>query len=625
MTRLIFCQLKQLLPFAMLWLALVIVFYSVEISSSRIDELSYLVWCSEACKEGSSPGLTLFTIFLYMIAAYSLFPREFDEGTIDFVRSLPVSRGQIFTAKVLAAWLLICLLLITEFSLQALALSFNTQTITGQYYWQNELTFLLRYVLFALVIIAHGVFISWFRTVGLILYCGYLIGLMWLEQSRGITGPYNLFRFFTNEYHGQQLRVDWPVVTTHLLIAMVLLAASYVLWTRTDTKPRLPGKGKLSHYLPTIVSVGAFVFVLLIMAGLLIRAGSSEDRGNIQKAMSSHYQFAYHVNDEQRLLELRQYADDDYQALTTLLGSDEQPFIHGDMTSQSRHALGVAGYKNIRMVLNSRESVNPVYRRVLSHETAHVFQTTESNRKLIDAANTVGFFIEGMAQYTSFKIVPDAPTRTTNWVISSIAWQRHNITFNELANRTAFEELYDPELLYGIGDIWVDAMATQCGEQSIGNFLRSTGSEKAPPDLSGVRYWRYHLQNTGCELEQVNHRWREQMQQIADQRQDGAFPTFDQVTTEKRNSALVIKANVTAGKSGLLPERYHIRIKGETKIASTISPLRSGRQTQTEPTVQVEFTVPLDAIEGSRFRYQIGYYPYSDSRYYFEQWRSGVK
>ena len=207
MIRLILCQIKQLWPFVLLWMALVLVFYGLEVSTSRVDELSYLAWCSDYCTVGSDFDLVLFTVLLYMLAAYSLFPREFDEGTIDFVRSLPVSRGQIFFAKVLAAWLLICALIAIESLITSTLLTFNTQTITGKKYWANDLIFFVRNCLFALVIVSHGVFISWFRTVGLIIYTAYLVGLIWLEQSLGVSGPYNIFRFFNNEYDGQRLLI----------------------------------------------------------------------------------------------------------------------------------------------------------------------------------------------------------------------------------------------------------------------------------------------------------------------------------------------------------------------------------------------------------------------------------
>ncbi len=624
MIRLILCQLKQLLPFVLLWVTLIVMFYGLEIASTRIDELSYLDWCSDYCNVGSDFNLVLFTIFLYMLAAYSLFPREFDEGTIDFVRSLPVSRGQIFIAKVFAAWLLICLLIFAESLLHSALLLFNTQSITGTKHWSNDLLFLVRNCLFAFVIVSHGVFISWFRTVGLILYSAYLIGLIWLEQVLGFSGPYNLFRFFNNEYDGSKLLLDWPVIALQIVVALLLLGISYLLWTRTDSRPRAPGTGRFARILPALMSIAAFILVASTLAALVIKAGSDNSRGNIQKLTSNHYQFAYKQTDEPRMLELRQYADDDYQALIELLGMQTTPYIHADMTSQSNHALGVASYKKIRMVLSAGESVNPVYRRVLSHETAHVMQTIESDRKLGAAGNSVGFFIEGMAQYTSFKLVPDNLTRTTNWAISSVAWDRFNITFDTLANRQAFEAQYDPELLYGIGDIWVDAMVRVCGEASLGDFLRSNARKDTPGNLSGSAYWRHHLNQIGCGLEQVNHSWRQQMQEIVDNRKEGAFPTFSNVTTERNENNLLVTATVTPDSLGELPNRYYIRVQGETKLANTISPIRLGRPTTEGSETRVEFTIPLFEIQGRRFSYQIGYVPYFDSRYFFEEWRSGA-
>ena len=83
----------------------------------------------------------------------------------------------------------------------------------------------------------------------------------------------------------------------------------------------------------------AFVLVVLTMLALLLQAGNSNNRGNIEQLASTHYNFAYHVDDNERMVELEQYADDDYQTLTALLGAKDQPFIHADMTSQSKHCL----------------------------------------------------------------------------------------------------------------------------------------------------------------------------------------------------------------------------------------------------------------------------------------------
>lgn len=623
MIRLMLCQFKQMLPFVLLWFALMLIFFSMELYTNRVDEMSYLAWCGEFCHVGSDANLVLFTVLLYLIASYSLFPREFDERTIDFVRSLPISRGRIYIAKVLAAVLLLCLLNVAEVAVQSVMLAFSTQSITGTKYWANDGWFLLRNCLFVFVVVSHSVFISWFRTSGLILYSGYMIGLMWLEQSLGYAGPYSLFRFFNNEYDGQTVLFDWPAIGFQLVMALVLLIMGYFLWTRTDSKPRTPGTKKFSAALPTLLSIGAFLLVATTLATLVFQAGTDRTSDNIQRTSTEFYQFAYRNRDGDRLLDLIKYVDADYTALAEMLNVQGEHLIQTDMTSQNSHAIGLASYKRIRMVLAGSETVNPELRRILSHETAHVFQGIESDRKLADAGNSTGFFVEGMAQYTSFKIVPDPPTRETNWAVSSESWKRNNITFEELAHRSAFESVYDPELLYGIGDIWVDAMARHCGEDSLGEFLRSTARKEAPRSIAGAGFWRHHLQHIGCELEQVNHLWRKQMQEIVDARSDGAFPSFTNVVITRKDKVVVINAEIEPDKTGLLPERFYLRVQSEAKLANTISPFRIGDVSDSGDIVTVQFAVPLSEVEGKRFRYQLGYVPYPDSRYYFEKWYNG--
>ncbi len=626
MTRLIIKELKQLLPFTFLWLSLVVLFYGAELATVRVDEESYLSWCKEYCDVGTNIDLVLFTILFYMIAAYSLFPKEFDESTVDFLRSLPIGRKTIFISKVFAAWLLLCLLLVLDRVLQGLVLSFNTQTITGKSYWMNDLRFFTRDCLFAFVVVSHGVFLSWFRTAGLIIYCSYLIGLILLEQLIGASGIYNIFSFFDNEYDGQDLLIDWTVVGFHLAVAILLLIVSYFMWTGTDSRPRTPGSGFFAKALPVLFSVFGFLIVAGWMVSMLETASTESASSDIRKRTTDHYGFSYRTADEPAMLELERYVEDDYIALVDLLGAENQPVIQADMTSDSQHALGLATWKKIRMVLKSESEVNPLYRRVLSHETAHVFQSVESNRSLAKSANSVGFFIEGMAQYTSFTIVPDVESRDSNWLISSVAWKRHNIKFEELANRTAFEALYDPGLLYGIGDIWVEAMARTCGNHSVGDFLRATGRDTAPPNLSGISYWRNHLQHIGCELELVNNEWRSIMEDIVGNRSVGAFPYFENVVVSKASGDGLVKieAKLRPGESGILPEYYYIRVKSETKLASAVSPVLRGKLVRDGAEASVEFSVLSRLIGGKRFRYQLGYTPLPDSRNYFEQWRSGA-
>ena len=627
MMRLIGKELKQLLPYTFLWLSLLALYIGVELSTLRIDESSYLSWCEDYCNVGANIDIALFNIVLYMIAAYSLFPREFDDSTIDFLRSLPIARSKIYIAKIASAWILLCSLLFLERILQFSLLSLNTQSITGSRYIYNDVIFLTRDCLFAFVIVAHGVIVSWFRTIGLIIYSTYLIVLVWLETANsqtgiGKSGVYNILTFFDNEYDGSKLLVDWTSIGFHVVVAVLLLMIGYKLWTNTDSRPRASGGGKLNRILPIVFSVLAFVFFAIYMLNLMLSASVESD---IKRLETEHYKFSYRASNESAMEELASFSESDYDALVDMLGVSEQPIIRVDMTSDSSHALGLASWKKIRMVLKNDSDVNPLYRRVLSHETAHVFQSVESNRTLAKSANTVGFFIEGMAQYTSFTIVPDHASRESNWLISSIAWQRHNIKFEELANRNVFESLYDPELLYGIGDIWVDAMAQTCGQSSIGDFLRAIGRDNAPPNLAGATYWRTHLQFIGCDLESVNNQWRQLMQAAIDDRQNGAFPYFENVVVSRSDTTdlITISADLRVAESGLLPKSFHVRIQSEANLTNAVSPVLNGKLVQDGDSARVDFSVLPRLIDGKRFKYQLGYTPIPDSRGYYDRWRSG--
>ncbi len=614
------------MPFAGLWLCLAVLFYGTELATLRIDEESYSSWCGEYCDIGTSVDLAIFAILFYMIAAYSLFPKEFDDATIDFLHSLPVSRAAIFFIKVLSACILLCTLLLVEHIIEILLLSFNNQSLTGKPYWHIDATLLLRGCLFAIVIVSHGVFISWFRTIGLVVYSVYLVALVWIESAFGTPAFFSIFEFFNNEYDGQRLLIDWQVVGFHLVVAAILYVVSYLLWTNTDSRPRTPGTSKAARVWPILATVFGFLLVAGWMSTLIQTKSNELSSAELGYEQTEHYNFAFALKDTAAMEALLEYAEDDYDALATMLSAQERPVSQVDMTSESEHALGLATWKKIKMIIGSTDEVNPLTRRVLSHETAHVFQSVESQRNLSKQGGTVGFFIEGMAQYTSFSIVPDEPARNSNWLVSSIAWERQDINFDQLSNRFLFEELYDPEMLYGIGDIWVQAMSDTCGTNSIGDFLRATARDDAPQNLSGSQFWRISLQHIGCELEQVNDRWRQLMKEVIEKRSgEGVFPIFSDVSITRApdSNAVRISAAVEAEDDPELPTQFYIRIRSEARLASAVSPVIRGKLVSSNEGSRVEFSIVPRLVRGNRFDYQMGFTPLPGSRNYYDRWRSG--
>lgn len=635
MSRLIYKEFRQLLPIGWLWLAVILLGYLAKALTSRFDEETFSGWCEGFCDPGTNAFIAVFTILFSLVTAWSLFPREHDESTIDFLRALPVSRPAIYLAKVCAAWLLLCLVNLFSYGLDMTMLSTNPESIGGRFYPQVWFGLLWRDCVFAFVILSHGVVLSWFRTTGLVIYAIYLLLLMIFESQFGTAGLWSVFRILSNEYAGSVLIVDKTAIAVHVLIAILLLLIGYRLWNRSESS-RAGGKvssrgGKLLQ--------GFFVLAgfLVLAAALIYRVGvgtGDVEGGELAVTASGHYRFVYNVADAVSVDYVQTHAEQDLKKLGEILGVTSLPNIRVDLTATSEHAAGLAKWKKIQMDMTSFNE-NISQRRVLSHESTHVLQAVESDRALSRYFGATRFFIEGMAQYTSFIIVPEQQRRTSNWEIAAVAWDRQNIRFDDLIDDSAFGSRFDPELYYSLGDLWTVALVDTCGQSVLGEFLRAAGRKEAPKGMSATRFWRDTFQHIGCELELVNANWRKQMRTVLESVEPSAFPTFDNivVTRDATKDIVRIEARVNvddshdSGAESTLPDRYLIRVASDTQLAASVDPVSRGQLTSVNVGQDLEwrvvFEVPGIQVPRTRFRYQIGFAPYIDSRYFYAEWQSG--
>ena len=637
MSRLLRKEFVQLFPIGYLWFAIIALGYLGEFFTKRLDEETFSSFCEGYCDPGSSLAVAILTILFSLVTAWSLFPREHDESTIDFLRALPVSRTSLYLSKVLAAWLLMCVVHAAVYVLDLALLATNPESIGGRFYADVWLTMLLRDCLFSFIIISHGVVLSWFRTTGLALYVIYLLLLMWVESNSGSAGLWSVFRVLHNEYDGSRLLVDTKAILVHTGIALVLLILGYRLWSRTESS-RTAGLGSsrgrgLVRGALFLTGFAALSLVLMYQVG----TGSGLIEGEeIRVESTEHYRFSYAEADEATLLYIAQHADDDLALLGELLGAESLPAIRVDLTAQSEHAAGLAKWKKVLMDLSKFQS-DESQRRVLSHESAHVMQAVLSDRALSRQFEASRFFIEGMAQYTSFVIVPEQARRSSNWEIAAIAYQRQNIRFSDLID-SDFGSRFDPELYYSLGDLWTQAVVDTCGEPVLGNFLRAAGREGAPLGLSPLAFWRDTFKVIGCELDSVNARWRQSMMKIADAVPSDEYPWFDQIRVERIveddivrvearlinvDPAVAIQDDVVSMVRAELPSRYLIRVASDAQFSASVDPVSRGRLEGEGDSLKVVFDIPGRRISGTRFRFQLGYAPYEDSRYFYEQWQSG--
>src|SRR4051812_19373953 len=97
-------ELRQLRAFWLMFLAFELCAVAYELATARPDEFR---WAMSSIYPSNGPADSAVTYFLYaLVVGFSLFPREEEEGTLDFLASLPIRRVQIFATKILAGLLL---------------------------------------------------------------------------------------------------------------------------------------------------------------------------------------------------------------------------------------------------------------------------------------------------------------------------------------------------------------------------------------------------------------------------------------------------------------------------------------------------------------------------------------
>lgn len=681
MNALVLKELRQLLPIAWLWIAILVFSYLTRVFTERIDEETFASWCEGYCEAGSQPMLAALAIIFTLVTAYSLFPREHDESTIDFLRALPLSRWQIHAGKFLAGWLLMIGINVLSYGIDALLLASNPESLGGRFMTQVWWTLLWRDCVFAFVILSHGIILSWFRTTGLVVYALYVILLLWYESSSGSAGLFSVFGMLTNAYDGQRLVVDARAIGVHVVIAVVLLFVGYRLWSRTESATvsgNVAGERSRRGTLVPIAT-GIAAFVLLIMFNLYrvgTGSGMVAEEGLVQTA-TDQYRFVYRTEDKETVDYLLTHADADFAEVGRWLGIDELPLVRVDLSAASEHAAGLAKWKKIRMDLNSFEA-DVSQRRVLAHEATHVLQALESKRALTRHFAAAQFFIEGMAQHVSFEVVPEPARRASNHALAAVAQTRHEIRFEDLVDGQEFARRFDAELYYSLGDLWSLALVETCGDDILGDFLRAAARDDAPREMSADRFWRDTFRETGCDLDTVNSNWYTRVKGVLETVDQARFPRFGEVSIRRDAAAgmLVIEADLVPAGAGerssdetgagagdgasersgeptgertgkrtgertgeysggekvagiIAPRRVVVRIGDEDRIAGGVDPSFRGELSTTDGRSVARFTIPENAISRELFRYQLGYQPTqegegsSGSRLYYDVWNEG--
>ena len=622
-------ELRGLLPL----FALVLAIFGSDVLyrpfAERLDEVTWVEQSGQLDSEDSKVVAWVFLI-LGLVAAYSAFPREHDEGTIEFLYALPIRRSGIFFAKVLAAWTVLVSGLVLDQCAGAVLQALNPQSWSGE---QWRLGLAVRITLansfFYTVILAHGLLISFLRRFGLLLYAMagfavYLVkkfapGYAWLD-------PTEILVF---EFRGATLLLPWTGLVIHGLVALVAGALAYALWMgraerMTQLYGRLPSHmaGRLAlGCVPLALTIGGFAWMVALAAGELKDAAEPVRYASYlpARAETLWYDFTYPASLSGRAHELIREADRAYEETAAWLDIEPGLRIDADLNDAGASHLGIAQGGVIRIALatlTSEEALMTLY-----HESVHAFQFELGDRRVAEKMNSLRFFVEGSAVFVTAELLPDPDARQAHRRLAAAAFDRHAIRFEELADNEAFTTVHDTNLVYVLGETWTAALAEECGEEAVGAFFRALDREDAPENLEGMALWQDTLRAAGCALEPVVARWGRQMRETV--RQEKAFlealPRLGGGVVEMDGEHLVFLAEPDRDLERPV-ETYYLRVRRDPSVSDDQVYTFTARMEADGSGAW--FQVPRGWLEGTTFELQFGQSIEGSLWPFFEDWQA---
>lgn len=612
-------EIRQLWPVTAVWLLALVLDLIARAFTERLDEQTFQSICMGLCDEGADLTALVWIGGFALAFAYSLLPREYDEGTIDYLRSLPLSFRSLYYTKVLAAMLILLVLLCLDALVTQAVLWLNPQSMDGVFYGTIAWQLSLRNAVLAFVVLSHGMLLSWFRLPGLLIYllCYWLPVLLLAQSGHGLPEWVDYRSILENRWDGQQLSIASAPLLWHTAIALLCNEIALRLWSRTpasvhagDTlasRWRHRGRWLAAGMAPLVLFVVAMLAMLVF-----IGRGLDDGAASIARISTRHFTLSYRAAAEDAALELAAAADDDYRAQRELFGFDSEPRIQADMTAARDHVAGLAMWTRISMELDPHRDLD-WHRHVLNHETAHVFQSTESGGSHLERFAEHRFFIEGMAEVVAHAIVPDARGHREGREIAAVSVDRHALRFADLLDAERFARDYDVGLFYTVGESWVDALIEICGTRAPVAVLREMPAMLASP-LAGERYWQALLQRAGCNSVAVNARWRQLLDAVLDDTVQARFPRFGPIELSALDSGgVLLKSRLLSGdgdQRALADRPDHLRFSVQLDARARSGGLPRSLPAATEQDedgVWVRVRIPSGFLGEETLRVRMGY------------------
>ncbi|MFN0125978.1 MAG: ABC transporter permease [Verrucomicrobiales bacterium] len=532
MTELIRKEVRALVP--MLWLAAFLALFPwiVLWALQFADQGGPAYWWSEENETPSDSAEFLQVLFIAIVsAAHGILLKEKDDGTLEFLDSLPTGRTRLFVAKAIALQAPVLIFGFTDFLATAAELWLSRTSLDPR--WHAE--WLLRGVglvtvggwAFAGIGLALG-FLRRFAIMGLMLWYAVYLGLS--ESGVPWAEHLNLFAFAKDEYYGLDWLTPWREIRSLALTGAVAYGVAWLAWLGTGGATRLSsGSVQARTALAVIGTIGVVVSVI-VATGLwmyshwdeLEEAGAEAETPEFLEAtavdypeappfrmQTAHFDIIAPSALRPQAESLAAQADGILRQVSEFLQIPPPAGrLVADFTAESPHVLGLAGWKRVNLTL-AQIPEGSEGQAVLGHELTHVFIDLGSGQKASDRFASTRWFHEGLASYLEHRFWRSEEETRIFRRAAAVAHHRDQSNFETLVDNKAFSQKFDPNLVYALGEAWCYALVRRHGDAAPGSLVRALATATpANPKATAIELWQAAMAQAGLEYAGVMEEYR---------------------------------------------------------------------------------------------------------------------
>lgn len=500
-------ELRSLRPFLFVILALLIM-DTVDAFLSPFEAVRFSERFSQLADE-----LSMLQILLGFALGSNLLVREIDDGTLNFLDSLPLSRSAIFWAKIQAAMLVLLILPVGLLLLNGALHLATRESLDYALQPLLFLTFLCLSVLVTAASLSAGMLLGFVRYLSWLLLAVFTTCILLLEDSApALSAALNTADLLTPRFTGTAWRLPWPTIWTQLGLTLAFGACAYILF---QSAGQVLVRIQRLHRARRVLLVPVVALMLIgTLAGIiaLFERNKREHGGPASKAADAveftpiaagqattlHYSFSYPALSGARVSPLIASADQTFTQVAARLMIDGGAPIDVDLSGTEPNHDGTAYFNRIRMHVRGAGATA-----TLAHETAHVFAMRLAGGERARQLDGMTVFNEGLAEWVESTFSSQGRVSQRHELAAAIVSARRLVTPRQLTDHEAFASAVDQNLKYPLGAIFVDRFVSRYGPAAPKTLLLTLAKEDFPRDLSGFLLWQTAFQLAGFDLDLV--------------------------------------------------------------------------------------------------------------------------